>query len=92
MPNCSATCADAGAIIDEETVLINVKDDTTMVDAHFWWYGQLNYAVGSLDKKESPDSLFRIRRVLMAVPVHPQNVGVRVGCLFADIQVGRCQW
>ena len=35
IPNCSETCAAAGAIIDEETGLINVKDDTTMVAAHF---------------------------------------------------------
>jgi hypothetical protein len=45
IPNCSATCAAAGAIIDEETGLINVKDDTTMVAAHFWLYGQLDYLV-----------------------------------------------
>ena len=53
IPNCSATCAAAGAIIDEETGLINVKDDTTIVAAHFWRYGQLiAYVVRSLDKKE----------------------------------------
>jgi hypothetical protein len=48
IPKSSATCADAGAIIDEETVLINVKDDTIKVAAHFWRYGQLDYVVGSL--------------------------------------------
>ena len=45
IPNCSETWAAAGAIIDEETGLINVKDDTTMVAAHFWRYGQLEYYV-----------------------------------------------
>jgi len=41
IPNSLATCAVAGAIIDEDTGLINVKEETTKVAAHFRRYGQL---------------------------------------------------
>lgn len=41
IPKSLATCTVAGAIIAEETGLINVKEETTMVAAHFWRYGQL---------------------------------------------------
>ena len=47
-PKSLATCAAAGAIIEEETGVTNVKEETTMVAAHFWRYGQLDYVVGSL--------------------------------------------
>ena len=43
IPNSSASWFAAGAIIAEATGLIKVKDDTTMVAAHFWRYGQLDY-------------------------------------------------
>ena len=43
MPNSLATCAVAGAIIEEEAGLINVKEETTTVAAHFCRYGQLEY-------------------------------------------------
>lgn len=43
IPNSLATCIVAGATIDEERVLINVKPETTMVAAHFLRYGQLEY-------------------------------------------------
>jgi len=45
IPNCKAASNDAGAIIAEAIGLMNVKDDTTMVAAHFWLYGQLDYVV-----------------------------------------------
>ena len=48
IPNSSATWAAAGEIIAEDTGLINVKDDTTMVAAHFWRYGQLENVIKSL--------------------------------------------
>ena len=35
MSNCSATCLEAGAIIDEETGLMNVNADTISVALHF---------------------------------------------------------
>jgi hypothetical protein len=35
MSNCSATCLEAGAIIDEETGLMNVNADTINVALHF---------------------------------------------------------
>ena len=41
--NSLATCAAAGAIIDEETGLTSVKAETMMVVAHFWRYDQLEY-------------------------------------------------
>lgn len=41
IPKSSATWDAAGAIIDEEIGLINVKEETIIVAAHFWWYGQL---------------------------------------------------
>jgi hypothetical protein len=41
IPNSSATWAAAGAIIAEEIGLINVKEETIIVAAHFRWYGQL---------------------------------------------------
>lgn len=89
MPSCSATCSAAGAIIDEDTGLMNVKDDTTMVAAHFWRYGQLEYIIlgqCQLDKKKSHDPLFWIHWISRAVPVDPQYISVTgVGCLCGDI-------
>jgi hypothetical protein len=41
IPNSSETCTAAGATIDEEMGLINVKDNTTIVAAHFCRYRQL---------------------------------------------------
>lgn len=36
IPNSLATCVVAGAIMAEEIGLMNVKEETTMVAAHFW--------------------------------------------------------
>lgn len=41
IPKSSATCAAAGAIMDEETGLISVNEETTTVAAHLRGYGQL---------------------------------------------------
>ena len=42
MPNCAATASVAGAIMDEETGLMNVKAETIAVAAHFRLKDQLN--------------------------------------------------
>lgn len=42
-PKSSATCIAAGAIIDDETGDINVKEEITSVAAHFCRCGQLQW-------------------------------------------------
>lgn len=43
--NCAAIASEAGATIDEDTGLINVNRDTTIVDVHFRLYVQLRASV-----------------------------------------------
>ena len=58
IPKSWATWVAAGAIIDDDTGLMNVKDDTTIVAAHFWRYGQLARSFTSWTRKESCTTYF----------------------------------
>ena len=48
MPNCSANCPEAGAIIVEETGLMNVNADTMAIAPHFFLKSQLQTFVTTL--------------------------------------------
>jgi hypothetical protein len=51
--NCAAIASEAGATIDEDTGLINVKRDTTIVAVHFFPYVQLQASVVNYPKREN---------------------------------------
>ena len=73
--NCSATCLEAGAIIDEETGLMNVNADTISIALHFLLKLQL-YALNHLGRtrKVMLSILSWIFCVIWTIPIDGEDV------------------
>ena len=72
IPNSSAACTVAGAIIVEDIGLTNVNAETMIVATHFLRYDQLEYnQCRQLNKKRLHDLLFRIHWVIRSIPSQP---------------------
>ena len=75
MLNRSATCPEAGAIIDEETGLMNVNADTISIALHFLLKLQLNARNHSgQTRKVMLSILSRIFWVIWTIPINGQDM------------------
>jgi hypothetical protein len=76
MPNCSANCPEAGAIIVEETGLMKVNADTMTVAPHFLLKFQLHTCVTTLRQTRNVmlSILSRIFWVIWTIPINGEDV------------------
>lgn len=86
IPNSAATSPLAGAIIDDETGLINVNKDTMTVATHFRPVVQLSRvsATGFI-AAGGYYSLFRVLWIVGTVPVDDKRVAIRVAANFFQV-------
>jgi nucleoside-triphosphatase THEP1 len=75
MSNCSDSCLEAGAIIVEETGLMNVNADTMIVALHFLLKLQLQTCVATLRRTREVTSniLSRISGVIWTIPINDED-------------------
>jgi hypothetical protein len=74
--NCSDSCLEAGAIIVEETGLMNVNADTMIVALHFLLKLQLHTFVATLRRTREmiSNTLFWIFGVIWTIPINGEDM------------------
>ena len=90
----SANCLEAGAIIEEETGLMNVNADTIIVACHFFLKLQLHTSsqLGNAERNIMSSILSWIFGVFWAVPINGKDVivvGPGTGCTARQCEMTR---